>query len=83
MSVRMRLRQEGSLALLQCFFVAAHPCQIVALHHINPLCASSLGLGIAFLAPFPPVLAQEIYALAAQGDNAHAVRYYAAWEEVR
>ena len=24
---------------------------------------------------------QEIYALAAQGDNAHAVRYYGAWEE--
>ena len=24
---------------------------------------------------------QEIYALAAQGDNAHAVRYYSAWEE--
>jgi hypothetical protein len=52
-------------------------------NHINPLCAPSLGLGIALLAPFPPVLAQEIYALAAQGDNAHAVRYYAAWEEVR
>ena len=26
---------------------------------------------------------QEIYALAAQGDNAHAVRYYSAWDEVR
>ena len=51
--------------------------------HINPLCAPSLGLGINLLAPFPPFLAQEIYALAAQGDNAHAVRYYAAWEEVR